>query len=166
MLTKRCLTLAIVILSCTSMTASTALAAEANEQKQAIGEIRNTGTALFAWLLDQGIPESTEKGKGDGKTIDLSSIPEISHAELAKLLVPLYMAELPVNDPWGHPYEYRLHRANLGSVPVMAIRSAGKDGKLSGPVYEVKSFPIDHLDQDLVWVDGYFARWPEDGAKE
>ena len=162
----RCSTLAAVAFLAASLTCVTARAGEPphgpTEQKQAIAEIRNIGTAMLAWLVDHESPSGEGSREADKGTIDVSAVPVISHADLATLLVPLYMVVLPVNDPWGHPYEYRLHRDKLGSVPVMAIRSAGKDGKLSGPVYEVKSFPIDHLDQDLVWVDGYFARWPEE----
>jgi hypothetical protein len=159
MQTKRLLTLVPVILTCAALAAQPAQGA--NEQKQALGEMRNIGTALFAWLTDQDPKPSGDDRRGKDADIDLGAIPVISHADLAKLLVPLYLAQLPVNDPWGKPYEFRLNRDNLGGVPVMAIRSAGKDGTFSGTVYTMESFAISDQDQDLVWVDGFFARWPE-----
>jgi hypothetical protein len=43
----------------------------------------------------------------------------------------------------------------------MAIRSAGRDGAFSGDTYTAGAFdPLDY-DQDIVWADGVFIRWPQ-----
>jgi hypothetical protein len=43
----------------------------------------------------------------------------------------------------------------------MVIRSSGADGIFSGNRYELGGFqPVD-ADQDLVWMDGFFIRWPQ-----
>jgi len=45
----------------------------------------------------------------------------------------------------------------------MAIRSAGSDKTFSSDIYKVGGFaPVDSS-QDIVWMDGFFVRWPEKG---
>jgi hypothetical protein len=44
---------------------------------------------------------------------------------------------------------------------VMSIRSPGRDGVFSGDRYDVSGFAPEDQGEDLVWVDGFFARWPE-----
>ena len=48
---------------------------------------------------------------------------------------------------------------------VMTIRSAGKDGVYSGDRYEAGTFAPGDTNQDLVWLDGFFVRWPEKDIK-
>ena len=43
----------------------------------------------------------------------------------------------------------------------MSIRSPGRDGKYSATEYSVTPFdPVD-FDEDIVWADGFFVRWPQ-----
>lgn len=95
-----------------------------------------------------------------GKSVDLTTIPEISQTELEKLLVPTYLQELPEEDGWGNLYAYQLDVANPLSQQVMAIRSPGRDAAYSGMSYAVSSFPPTDYDEDIVWTDGFFVRWP------
>jgi Type II secretion system (T2SS), protein G len=143
------------------------------ETKRAIGDIRNAGKAMFSWYTDQ---QRSAKGKEQGEghathageaaaRVDLGAIPVISYDDLATLLVPRYIQSLPRNDPWGHPYEYRLNTQNLAATQIMAVRSAGADGKFSGDSYEVGAFSPADRDHDLVWSDGYFVAWPEARGK-
>ncbi len=44
---------------------------------------------------------------------------------------------------------------------VILVRRPGKDGKFSGSTYEAGSFDPDDVDQDIVWADGFFIKWPE-----
>ncbi|MDP9119990.1 MAG: hypothetical protein M3O15_01250 [Acidobacteriota bacterium] len=136
------------------------------QQSQTITDIRGVGTAMFHWYKDtlaaqrsKATHEEAEE-QAQAATVDVTRIPVIGREELAKLLVPKYLAAIPENDGWGHPYEFRLATANLEAVRVMAVRSAGADGTFSGTTYEVGAFPLADQGQDLVWVDGYFARWP------
>jgi len=128
-------------------------------QKQTVLDIRNTGVAMFSWLTDQ----IGAAGAGQAQTIDLKQYSSISRAELGKILVPQYMQELPEKDGWGHPYEYTLNSANLKGKPVMSIRSPGRDGAYSASngVYTTGRFDPTDFDQDVVWSDGYFVRWPQ-----
>lgn len=45
----------------------------------------------------------------------------------------------------------------------MATRSPGRDGEFSGDTYTVSQFPGGSYDGDIVWADGFFARWPGPG---
>src|SRR5262249_2808195 len=129
-----------------------------NPQKATIAEIRNTGTAMFSWLTDQ---VGAAAAGASTTQVDLRDYPPITAADLATILVPQYLKEVPTSDRWGHPYDYALNVSNPHAREVMAIRSTGKDGVAEGNVYTVTSFDPEDQDQDIVWVDGFFVRWPQ-----
>jgi hypothetical protein len=136
-----------------------------------ITDIRNVGTAMWTWYKAEVAPKrSAETHKkaeeaARSKSVDIDAIPAISREDLAKLLVPRYIAAIPEKDGWGHPYDFHLVTNDPQAVTVMGLRSAGRDGKFSGTVYEIGAFPPVDVDQDISWVDGYFARWPEGPKK-
>jgi hypothetical protein len=136
------------------------------QQVQTINDIRGVGTAMFHWYKDQMAPrrspEAHDSAKQAAETSSqtLADIPVISSDELAKLLVPKYIAAIPKADGWGRPYEFRLNTQDPNALRVMALRSGGQDGKYSGDTYEVSEFPGDDQTQDIAWIDGYFVRWP------
>jgi hypothetical protein len=44
----------------------------------------------------------------------------------------------------------------------MAIRSLGRNKAAEGSgTYSVTSFDPTNYDQDIVWADGFFVRWPQ-----
>lgn len=153
----------------------------AKAQARTVQDMRNVGTALFAWLTDQtddsdpaaAAPEAdkpcapSEQDKEAGaeketrESVEIDRLPVISYQELAQLLVPQYLEAVPEKDGWGHPFEFRLDRKHLLNKTVMAIRSAGSDGTFSGDRYKLGGFSPAETDQDLVWMDGFFIRWPE-----
>jgi hypothetical protein len=136
-------------------------------QKRSIIDLRNVGTAMWEWykveVAPRRSPESHEQAKLATLTqeVDFERVPVISREELAALLVPKYIAAIPEADGWGHPYEFRLNTRDANAIVVMALRSAGKDGQLSGSHYHVDSFEPSEFDQDIAWMDGFFARWPQ-----
>jgi hypothetical protein len=138
--------------------------------KQTITDTRNVGTAMWHWYKDQVATKRTEethrKAEDESKTtsVDFAAVPLISRDELAKLLVPKYIAAIPEKDGWGNPYEFRLNPIP-DAVRVMAVRSAGKDGRFASTVYEVGAFPPADHDQDITWMDGFFVRWPNGDGK-
>ncbi|HEX4962982.1 MAG TPA: hypothetical protein VF173_19270 [Thermoanaerobaculia bacterium] len=138
---------------------------DAEKQKQTVADIRNLGTALFSWLTDQvGASAAGQQNQGSGKkeiSVDLKACPAISRAELQKLLVPQYIQKVPETDGWGHPYEVRLNVKDVLAKQVMSIRSPGRDGVYSSDTYTVQGFSPTDFDQDIVWADGYFVRWPQ-----
>lgn len=135
---------------------------DAAAQKRTIADLRNVGTAMFSWLTDQvGAAAAGQSQTPEPASANLSDYPAISREELAKILVPMYIQEIPELDGWGHPYEYHLNTANPLGERVMAIRSPGRDGQFSGDTYKIGPFGAERFDDDLVWVDGFFVQWPE-----
>ncbi|SRR6266545_3029170 len=131
-------------------------------QRRTMAEIRNVGTAMFSWLTDQvGAAAAGKSEKPVPPPVDLADYPEISHDELATLLVPMYLEELPELDGWDSPYEINLNTANPLAQKVMSIRSPGRDGVFSDTVYTVTAFDAESFDEDIVWADGFFIRWPQ-----
>jgi hypothetical protein len=138
------------------------LSADRAAQERTIWDIRNVGTAMFSWLTDQvsaGAAGQSQTAKTT--TIRLEQYPPISRAELVEILVPDYLQGVPETDGWGHPYEFYLNVADPLARQVMSIRSPGRDGTFSATDYSVSSFASDDFDEDIVWIDGYFARWPQ-----
>jgi hypothetical protein len=149
---------------------------DTEKQKQTMADIRILGTALFSWLTDQieatVAEQEAENGtKGEPpprgnvddtkkKTLDIQDNPEISRDDLEDFLVPRYIAAIPETDAWGNPYEVRLNTDNLMAKTVMSIRSPGRKGYYAGDVYKVEGFDPTDFDQDIVWTDGFFVRWP------
>lgn len=131
-----------------------------NAQKRTLADIRNTGTAMFSWLTDQ-VGAAAAGQSQVPPPVDLGDYAPISHADLATILVPDYMAEVPKLDGWESPYEYYLNVANPLAQKIMSIRSAGRDGKFSDTVYTAGAFDPESLDEDIVWSDGFFVRWPQ-----
>lgn len=153
-------------------------AADASAQARAVQEMRNVGTAMFSWLTDAIEADSAHaSSEADSAcvsydkesevlcaTVQIDKLPLLSHKELVRLLVPAYIAAIPEKDPWGHPYEFRLRSQHVLNKTVLAIRSPGGDGAYSGSRYQNGAFPSSDVNQDLVWMDGFFIRWPEQRA--
>jgi prepilin-type N-terminal cleavage/methylation domain-containing protein len=131
--------------------------ASRNPQKRTVADIRNTGTAMFAWLTDQ--VGAAAAGKSSS-TVDFRDYPPIRGEDLATILVPEYIQEVPLTDGWGNDFEYTLNADNPMADKIMAIRSPGRDGFAEADVYTVTGFDPDESDQDIVWADGFFVRWP------
>jgi hypothetical protein len=137
-------------------------------QKRTVIDIRNVGTAMWNWYKEEVAPrrspESHKKAEQESQTkkeVDLQRVPVISREDLATVLVPKYIAAIPEADGWGNPYEFRLNTRDANAIVVMALRSAGKDGQFSGTTYRISSFEPSEFAQDISWMDGYFARWPQ-----
>ncbi|MEO6193804.1 MAG: hypothetical protein ABIS20_12400 [Thermoanaerobaculia bacterium] len=130
------------------------------KQRQTVADIRNVGTALYSWLTDQ-VSASAAGAQETEKSVVLAPYRVISSQELKKLLVPQYLGQLPETDGWGYPFEFRVNVKDVLGENVMMIRSPGRDGKYSVEKYSVHSFDSESYDEDIVWADGYFIRWPQ-----
>jgi hypothetical protein len=142
------------------------MAARTDRQAQArtLWDVDRVGAAMFSWLTDQvGVAAA---GQSEGRTplttetVDMNNCPVISHGDLASLLVPQYLDDLPALDGWNHSYDFRLNVANPLANQVMGIRSPGRDGSYSGSLYTVGSIDPESFDEDVVWADGFAVRWP------
>lgn len=124
-------------------------------QQRTVAEMKLVGHALYAWVTDQ-----IGAGAAGQRSVSLYLYRGIATADLERLLVPTYLKKLPSHDAWGHPYEYYIDSENMLRENLMAIRSPGRDGVFSGKKYDFGSFPASEFDEDLVWIDGYWLRWP------
>jgi len=135
-------------------------------QKRTVVDIRNVGTAMWQWYKDQVAPRRSPASHKQAelatltKEVDFQRVPVISREDLAALLVPKYIAAIPAEDGWGHPYEFRLNTKDPDAITVMGVRSGGRDGQLFGDSYTVDGFQLTDFDQDISWLDGFFVRWP------
>ena len=130
------------------------------KQKRTVADIRNTGTAMFSWLTDQVGAAAAGASASD---VNLGSYgSEVNGAAVGSVLVPQYMQEVPNVDGWKEPYNYYLKTATPLDPQVMAIRSKGRNRTNDGgPSYSVTSFDPTDYNQDIVWADGFFVRWPQ-----
>lgn len=127
------------------------------KQKRTVADIRNTGTAMFSWLTDQ-VGAAAAGGAG---TVTMGSYASVAETALDTILVPQYLQDVPPVDGWKTGYQYYLNTANPLAQQVMAIRSLGRDKTEEASAYSVTSFEPTDYDQDIVWADGFFVRWPQ-----
>ena len=136
------------------------------KQRSTVAEIRSVGQAWFSWLTD----EVSAAAAGSTQTFAFSSLSEpLEASELFDMLFEsntmFYIRDVPTRDGWGHPLEYAWSGSPL-SARVMGIRSLGRDGLPgpSGDPYTLGPFTASRYDEDIVWLDGFFVRYPA-GAK-
>jgi type II secretion system protein G len=128
------------------------------KQKRTVADMRITGTAMFAWLSDE---VGAAAAGAAVTTVDLSDYAPINVGDLRTLLIPTYIEDIPKLDGWKRPYTFYCDVAQPLAENVLAITSAGSDGVLSGTTYTVSGFDPTDYDQDIIWTDGFFARWPQ-----
>lgn len=128
------------------------------KQKRTVADMRITGTAMFAWLSD----EVGAAAAGAGVTsVNLANYQTITLTDLRTLLVPQYIETIPDKDGWKNPFGYYLNVATPLSKQVMAITSSGRDQTYDTTTYVPSGFDPTDYDQDIVWADGFFVRWPQ-----
>ena len=131
-------------------------ATDKEAQKRTVRDIRNVGTAMFSWLTDQVGAAAAGQSQ-----IDVDDYPVITSDELTNILLPQYMQKIPETDGWGSSFDYFLNVKDPLAQHVMAIRSPGRNGRYSTDSYSVTSFDPEEFDEDIVWADGFFVRWPQ-----
>jgi type II secretion system protein G len=128
------------------------------KQKRTVAEMRITGTAMFAWLSDQ---VGAAAAGQSATSIDLTSYAATDLTGVRKLLVPLYIENIPDIDGWKKPFRYYLDPSTVQKRNVMAIFSGGRDRSDPAGSYTVSNFDPTDYDQDVIWADGFFVRWPQ-----
>lgn len=131
------------------------------KQKRTVADMRNAGTAMFSWLTDQ---VGAAAAGATATEIDLSlygSGTGVTSGAITALLVPQYLQSVPDKDGWKNTYSYYMNTGNVLAQNVLAVRSYGRDGTGTGTTYSVTGFEPTDYDQDIVWADGFFVRWPQ-----
>ena len=138
-----------------------------SRQRATVEQERVVGRAMLLWASDQigARNPAADRRPPEGTRVDLSEYTKISHSDLVNNLAPsstfFYTRCIPELDGWGNPYQYYRNESLFGPK-VLAIRSAGADGVVEGDVYEAGVFPASESERDIVWVDGFFVRHPEE----
>ncbi|MEO6193833.1 MAG: prepilin-type N-terminal cleavage/methylation domain-containing protein [Thermoanaerobaculia bacterium] len=133
-------------------------AMEKAKQKRTVADMRITGTAMFSWLSD----EVGAAAAGAAITsVDISQYKAIDLSTLQDLLTPQYIEMVQKLDGWKTDYQYFLDPTNPLNQQVMAIGSGGRDRSTVAGSYNVVGFDPTDYDQDIVWADGFFVRWPQ-----
>jgi type II secretion system protein G len=129
------------------------------KQKRTVADIRNAGTAMFSWLTDQ---VGAAAAGSSSTTVDLGNYSTRKTGEdLRSVLVPQYLQDVPQLDGWKKEFDYYLKTTAPLDPQVMSIRSQGRNRAASGSSYTVTAFDPTDYDQDIVWADGFFVRWPQ-----
>ena len=126
------------------------------KQKRTVADIRNVGTAEMSWLTDQIAAASA----GLTNTVSTADYKAYTAADLANLLVPQYIQEVPVRDGWKNNVDYFL-TTNFSQKKIMLTRSYGQKGAADTGTYTAGAFDPTDYERDIVWADGFFVRWPQ-----
>lgn len=129
------------------------------KQKRTVGDMRNVGSAMFSWLTDQ---VGAAAAGASATQVDLTDYAVSSQVIMTKRLVTdhNYIQQVPTLDAWKGTYAYYLNTENPLAEEVMLIHSGGRATKEAGPFTAAAFDPTDY-DQDIVWADGFFVRWPQ-----
>ena len=125
------------------------------KQKRTVADIRNVGTAEMSWLTDQ----IAAAAAGVSNTVGTGQYTKSSAANLSNLMVPQYIQEIPEKDGWKVNIEYYL-TTNFSQKQIMMTRSFGQKGSADSTSYTAGAFDPTNYEQDIVWADGFFVRWP------
>ncbi|GMU64001.1 MAG: hypothetical protein AMXMBFR36_02750 [Acidobacteriota bacterium] len=134
------------------------------KQKRTVADMRNTGTAWLSWVTDQASAAAAGQGSTQwtGNGLDNKT-----HAWILETLHPtntfFYMQEVPALDGWKYSFAFA-YGGNPLAAKVAAIGSTGRNGPgnldLAGADVTIGGFTPTNYDQDIIWSDGFFVRWP------
>jgi len=138
------------------------------KQKRTVSDMRNLGTAWMSWLVDQVGAASA----GAAKVYDSSFMTPVIYSDLFGYMRPtdtfFYMQEVPQLDGWDNELVFGMGTDLLIStvLGIFAPCRGGvfNEGTLTAAI-PVNPFRSTDYNQDIVWADGYFVRWPE-GTKQ
>jgi len=131
------------------------------KQKRTVGDMRDVGASWFSWLTDQigaaaAGATNTRSSSFANETMSGDNLLE-SYLYISSTM--FYIQEVPNRDGWGNNYQY-LYSGNPLTAQVMAIFSPGRDNSTMGGTYTMGPFMTTDYDQDIVWADGFFVRYP------
>jgi type II secretory pathway pseudopilin PulG len=136
-------------------------AIEKTKQKRTLADMRIAGSAMFAWMTDNWGAAAAGQASAPPEVVLATFGGEKTVQDVSKELVPQYTQTLPERDGWKVPYHYWLNTGSLVSLHVMAIASGGADKDCSCTKYTAGAFDMTDYNQDIVWTDGFFVRWPQ-----
>ena len=133
-------------------------AMQKTKQKKTMADCRLLGGAMMGWLTDQ---VGAAAAGATSTAVDHTQYQAVTPTVLANELVPTYIQAIPAYDGWKRAYDLYLDTVPPIETQVMGIRSAGQGGTPSGDTYTSGAFEPTQYEEDIVWVDGFFVRWPQ-----
>jgi general secretion pathway protein G len=132
------------------------------KQRRTVNDVRAVGSAWFSWVTDQ---LGAAAAGSSSQTFDITLLDvAVDSTDLTKMLRRAdmnYIATIPEKDGWGGDYDY-FWAGDASVTPTFGLRSKGRD-RAEGPTtnpYPLGSFATTAYDEDIVWVDGNFIRFP------
>ena len=133
------------------------------KQKRTVADMRNIGTAWLSWVTDV---VSAGAAGSSATQFNGSAYTEITRANLFSTLHPsstfFYTNEVPPKDGWKASFRYGYSGNPLGSQ-VIAIASGGRNTDVtavSGLTATIGPFVPTKYNENIIWADGFFVRWP------
>ncbi|MEO8198866.1 MAG: prepilin-type N-terminal cleavage/methylation domain-containing protein [Thermoanaerobaculia bacterium] len=130
------------------------------KQKRTMADMRNVGTAWLSWVTDVVSGAAAGSRTWDGTNYSTSLTADNLYTTLHPSSTFFYLNEIPGKDGWKFSYVYAYTGNPLGAQ-VIAIGSGGRNGDLTSfaSVSTGPFTPTDY-DQDIIWADGFYVRWP------
>jgi prepilin-type N-terminal cleavage/methylation domain-containing protein len=135
-------------------------ALQKTKQKRTMADARNIGNSMMAWLTD----EASAAAAGASGSFDLADWTGIGDlGQISAQLVPTYIQEIPRLDGWKQDFLFRMEISNPRGDRLFLIASGGRDSSIPAGTYSIGAFDPTDYDQDVIWADGLFLRWPQKG---
>lgn len=129
-------------------------------QKRTVTDIRGLGTAWMSWMTDYQSAASA----GAAKLYDQTPFTPLTYTTLLSYLRPgdtfFYAQTVPQLDGWRSPMRFGLGPNGIK----LFICAAGRDGVFEDCNQDdivVQPFLVTDYDQDIIWAEGYFLRYPD-----
>jgi len=123
-------------------------AVQRGKQKRTMADIKALAAAIEAYHVDNSLYPSAACASGlyttPGPLLDTDSFSNLS---------PTYIAQVPVQDGWGHFMRYGVDAAGAN----YNVRSRGRNGIGNGIVCGTTT----SFNSDILFSDGVFLQWPE-----
>lgn len=133
------------------------------KQKRTVADVRNTGTAFMSWVTDQASAAAAGQGATQWSGASLSTRDwDWMNATLHPTNTFFYMQNVPALDGWKYSLQFA-YGGNPLAAQVIAIGSGGRNSAFSPTFLStvvVGGFTPTNYDQDIIWADGFFVRWP------
>ncbi len=136
------------------------------KQKRTMGDMKDMGTAWFSWLTDQ-FGAAAAAGSTASSSVSLAA--DFDRGSLISQLTPQYIQEIKAKDAWGNTYQYCRPGTVSATIQRGAVQSALgiiSEGRKTqsitcGTTVTAGPFTPTDYDQDIVWSDGFFIRYPQ-----
>jgi len=135
------------------------------KQKRTVADERNMGTAFMSYITD--VASAGAAGAATTWDASIYAIP-LTHGEISSILHPsstfFYLNSVPAIDGWKNTFRFAWS-GDASQSAIIAIGSGARDGDLTGDLpslgeVTVGGFTPTDYNQNILWADGFFVRYP------